>query len=395
MALTRRVAATSVPRQKGSPEGEPVAVDPHDPAIGAVPLLDRVPTQRGAHPEAPEPQPAPSPVPQPQRRAGRRSRVVVALAVSGALVASSVVVAHQHAVQVEARNAADVRVAADRAVQDADTAARQAAQQSSAAAFSAALVAARAAARDAATAGTQQLAADVHADPALLAALQAAIGVATGTVADDTASLGQLSGAAAGVTSAAKAASDAEAAWQVADQARVAAAQQAAAAAAAAQAAPARPAVTRPTAPRPATTIQRTTSSSTAPAPTGGRVQAIPAGGLVCPGAPVGAGVSELSFSAIGAAINAWRQGQGLRPLGIGRSSVLVAHAEDMAASGGIWHSGYDNIVGCTTGSVSTLVQAWANSAPHRAQMMRTDVSTMNIGGATSGGWLYGAVKFS
>ncbi len=42
-------------------------------------------------------------------------------------------------------------------------------------------------------------------------------------------------------------------------------------------------------------------------------MQAIPTGGLVCPGAPVGAGVGESSYSAIGAAINAWRAGPAMK----------------------------------------------------------------------------------
>ena len=121
----------------------------------------------------------------------------------------------------------------------------------------------------------------------------------------------------------------------------------------------------------------------------------IPAGGLVCPGAPVGGAASESSVSAIGAAINAYRQSQGLPALSVVRSGTLVGHAEDMAASGGIWHSGQDNIVGCTSGSVQSLINAWSRSAPHNAQMLRTDVTTMKVGGASAGGWLYGAVKFS
>jgi hypothetical protein len=395
MALTRRVAATSVPHQKGSLEGEPSVVELT--GTGTTPLLDHVPTQRGAFPEVLEP-PAPLPAaPVQERRKGRTAVLVVALTVTGALVAGSAAVAHERSVQTADRHAADLRLAGDRAAVESDFSARYAAQAAAAAAWSTALSSARAAALTAAADGTQQLAAAPHADPALLAALQAAIDLATTTAADESASVAAVSDAAAGVAAPAKAATDAEAAWQVADQARIAAEQQAAAqaaaSAAAAQAAEAaaaaRPVVRTPVATKPVT------SSSTAPAPTGGRVQPIPTGGLVCPGAPVGAATAESSYSAIGAAINAWRAGQGLPALAIARSGSLVGHAEDMAASGGIWHSGFDNIVGCTSGSVTSLINAWANSAPHRAQMVRTDVSTMLIGGATSGGWLYGAVKFS
>jgi hypothetical protein len=395
MALTRRVAATSVPHQKGSLEGEPSIVELTGTGIGTTPRLDHVPTQRGAFPEVLEPQPlAPAAEPVQERRKGRTVVLVVALTVTGALVAGSAAVAHERSVQVADRHAADLRLAGDRAAQESDLSARYAAQQAAAAAWSTALSSARAAALTAAAAGTQQLAAAPHADPALLAALQAAIDLATTTAADQSASVADVSAAAAGVAAPAKAATDAEAAWQVADQARIAAEQQAAAqaaanAAAAQAAAAARPVVRTPVATKPVT------STATSPAPTGGRVQPIPVGGLVCPGAPVGAPTGEASYSAIGAAINAWRAGQGLPALAIARSGALVGHAEDMAASGGIWHSGFDNIVGCTSGSVTSLINAWANSAPHRAQMVRTDVHTMLIGGATSGGWLYGAVKFS
>lgn len=394
MALTRRVAATFVPHQKSSPDGEPLPVEMAGTGIGTAPLLDHVPTQRGAFPEQTAAVEAPSSLPPtvapaPAPRRGRAGLIAVSLAVSGALVAGSVVVAHERAVRIAERQAADIRLAGDRAAAESDFSARYAAQQSAAAAWSNALAAARRAALTAAADGTQQLTAAAHADPALLAALQAAVDLATTTAADPSASVADISAAAAGVAAPAQAVAGSEAAWQAADQARIVAEQQAAAQAAAAKAAAAQPVVRKPVATRPAT------SSGTAPAPSGGTVQPIPTGGLVCPGAPVGAGVAESGYGAIGAAINAWRAGQGLPALAISRSSTLVAHAEDMAASGGIWHSGYDNIVGCTSGSVATLIDAWANSAPHRAQMMRTDVSRMLIGGATSGGWLYGAVKFS
>ena len=93
MALTRRVAATSVPHQKSSTDGEALAAEPHGPGVATAPLLDHVPTQRGAFPEAPEPQLQPVGTEEaPQRRTGRTGILVVALTVSGALVAGSVVV---------------------------------------------------------------------------------------------------------------------------------------------------------------------------------------------------------------------------------------------------------------------------------------------------------------
>jgi len=406
MALTRRVVTTtSVPQQKGSPESElatePTALELAATGTGRASLLDHVPTQRGALPEAPEPLQTEE---APARRRGRVPMVAVAVTVSAALVVGTAVVAHARSTQAAERAAANVRVAAALAAQDTtDMAARYTAERTASGAWVAALATAREKTRQAATDGAQQLAADLNADPALLAALQAAVDLANATAADGTASLIDLSAAAAGIAAPAKAASDSQAAWQAAEQARIAAEQQAAADAAAkaaadagaAQAAAA--AAAKPVAPAPKPAVKPATSSGTqtSPAPTGGTVQPIPAGGLVCPGAPVGAGVGETSYSAIGSAINAWRAGQGLPALAITRSATLVAHAEDMAASGGIWHSGFDNIVGCTSGNIASLINAWANSAPHRAQMLRTDVTTMKIGGATSGGWLYGAVKFS
>ena len=44
--------------------------------------------------------------------------------------------------------------------------------------------------------------------------------------------------------------------------------------------------------------------------------------------------------------------------------------------------------------SATSLVKAWSKSAGHDAQMRRTDVSAMYVGGAVRGGFLYGAVLF-
>ena len=67
-----------------------------------------------------------------------------------------------------------------------------------------------------------------------------------------------------------------------------------------------------------------------------------------------------------------------------------------MANAGGIWHSGGDNIVACVSnGSATSMVTAWSHSPGHDAQMRRTDVSSMAVGGASLNGYLFGAVKFS
>jgi hypothetical protein len=100
--------------------------------------------------------------------------------------------------------------------------------------------------------------------------------------------------------------------------------------------------------------------------------------------------------SAIGSAINAYRSSLGLPELSVSRSGSLVSHAITMANAGGIWHSGGDNIVACVSnGSASSMVSAWSRSPGHDAQMRRTDVSSMAVGGAGLNGWLFGAVKFS
>jgi uncharacterized protein YkwD len=193
---------------------------------------------------------------------------------------------------------------------------------------------------------------------------------------------------------------DSEASWQAQQAAAAAAAQaaaeQAAAAqAAAAQAAAAKAATAAKAAPKPAAK-PATQSSTTQQAPAGGSsgsTGTLPAGALQCTSA--GSGASEASASALGAAINAYRSAHGLSTLAVSASGSLTSHALDMANAGGIWHSGHDNIVGCVSnGSYDYLVQAWDGSAPHRAQMQRTDVSTMYVGAATRSGWLYGAVFF-
>lgn len=398
MALARRVA-TSLPQQKVSPEAAP-AEQAQPVTVGRLTrrqLMDHVPTQRGTIPEPPAPAPAPAPQ-QPERRRSRTALVAVSLTVTAALVGGSAVVVHQRSVRVAERSAADVRVAAALDAQLAGTGTVDAVQRSGEGAWTAALTSAHQAAQAAADSGTAQLAAAPHAAPALLAGLRSAVDLASGTAADPTASLTALTVAAAGVAGPAKAAQDAEAAWQVAEQARIAAEQKAAADAAAAKAAAdaaAKAAATPKSAKKTTTKPSGSSGTQGSSSPSGGAQQAIPAGGLVCPGAPVGAAAGESSVQAIGAAINAYRQSNGLPALAIVRSGTLVAHAEDMAASGGIWHSGQDNIVGCTSGSVQSLLNAWSHSAAHNAQMLRTDVSTMKVGGATAGGWLYGAVKFS
>ncbi|MBU4214215.1 MAG: CAP domain-containing protein, partial [Actinobacteria bacterium] len=177
----------------------------------------------------------------------------------------------------------------------------------------------------------------------------------------------------------------AEAAWQAAEAARVAAEQAAAdAAAAAAQSRP-RSGGTRAS----SGTSGSGSSAGSAAAPSAGTVHAV---SMACVTPAPGSG-SAGGASSVGAAINAYRESNGLPALSVSTSGTLTSHALDMAASGGIWHSGSDNIVGCAPGSGS-LVGAWSGSAQHNAQMLRTDVSSMSVGAASAAGYLFAAVAF-
>ena len=171
-----------------------------------------------------------------------------------------------------------------------------------------------------------------------------------------------------------QAAAAAQGAWQVAEDARLAAerlaADEAAQAAAKAQAA------------RPARAPRTTAKAPAAGAPAAAEAPA--------------ANVPEFSAGALGGAINAWRAGQGLPAMSISRSGGLVAHASAMAEAGDIWHSGGDKIVGYVQpASAGALVAAWANSPGHRDWMAKTDKTAMQVGAVVLDNKLYGAVNFS
>ncbi|MBU4336893.1 MAG: CAP domain-containing protein [Actinobacteria bacterium] len=174
----------------------------------------------------------------------------------------------------------------------------------------------------------------------------------------------------------------AEAAWQAAEAARIAAEQ---AAAAAAVRTP-----SRSTGTRSSTGTTTSTSSGTSAGTSAGTVHAV---SMACVTPAPGSG-SAGGASAVGAAINSYRESNGLPALSVSTSGALSSHALDMAASGGIWHSGSDNIVSCAPGSGS-IVSTWAGSSAHRAQMLRTDVSSMSVGAASAAGYLFAAVAFS
>jgi len=355
------------------------------PRYAAPGSLDRVPTQRSG-PTAPP--------------AAPRRRVAAVLVGFGAvvvLVVGGAVVQQQRADAAEQQHAEQARTAQALAALSADATTRD----DVATAGSAELTAARAAVTATTTAAVAHandtLAAAPHVGDDLRGPLQSGIASVTAILGGSPASLAALRAGVSGLTTQDQTVAGAEQAWQAADAARVAAEQAAAdqAAQAAAQAAAQQAArqSTRSTTRSPARSSAPAAGAPAAPA--AGPVS-IPAGGLVCPGAPTGTPGAETSVGAIGAAINDYRASNGLPALSVSRSGYLVGHAADMADAGGIWHSGADNIVGCiSNGSASGLVGAWSRSPSHNAQMLRTDVSSMAVGGAGAGGWLYGAVKFS
>lgn len=350
--------------------------------------------------DVPQPHAAPSPLVEPQptepRSVGLRRSVWIGLAACLALAVAAgggVYAAEQRALEAEAA-ALEAGLRVDQHVV---AAARDAAAQRSTDVVvpQAAYLASRAAAATTAQAAVDHanatLAAVPNAGEAPRAALAGASGAVGAALVAPDVSLRSLRTLVAGVAAPEQAAIDAQAAWQAAENARIAA-EQAAAAAAAQAAAAARSATkspTRSTAAR--STAPRATSGSAPAASSGG----IPSGGLVCQGSG-GSGAGESSVSAIGAAINSYRASLGLSELGVSRSGSLVSHAINMANTGGIWHSGGDNIVACVSnGSASSMVSAWSRSSGHDAQMRRTDVSSMSVGGAGLNGWLFGAVRFS
>ncbi|GEL98297.1 CAP domain-containing protein [Cellulomonas terrae] len=373
------------------PSQRPSVISAPTPVIADPPTVIDVPHPHAAPSPLVEPQPDPA-VP---RSAGTRRAVWVGLAAGLVLAVAaggSVYAAEQRAQRAETEALAagqrvdeHVLAAARDAVAErsADVVVAQAAYQSS-----------RAAATSAAQATVDHanatLAAVPNAGEAPRAALAGASGAVGAALTAPDVSLRSLRTLVAGVAAPEKAAVDAQAAWQAAENARIAAEQ--AAAAAAAQAAAARSvakAPARSTAPR--STTQKSTAGTAPVAPSGA---SIPSGGKVCTSS--GSGAGESSVSAIGSAINAYRASLGLSQLSVSRSGSLVSHSITMANAGGIWHSGGDNIVACVSnGSASSMVSAWSRSAGHDAQMRRTDVSSMSVGGASLNGWLYGAVRFS
>ena len=342
-----------------------------DPRPLVAPPTCEIPTQRTA--------PARELIATPDPRGGRRRVIMtVAVAVTLALGGGGTALAYVSRSQAgeSARQAHSLQVAAQAQVFASE---QKMLRAQNSTAFWAKTLADRAAALGAATAALDAarvaLAAAPQAGDAARGALQQAIDAASAVVGVvPTASVLTIEAAVDSVTALQQPVTAAQAAWQVAEDARLAA--EAAAADAAAQAA----AAAQAQAPRTAT-----------------RAPAAPASGAIAP-APEAPATSapEFSAGALGGAINAWRATLGLPEMTVSRSAGLVAHAGAMAGAGDIWHSGNDKIVGYVQpASAEALVQAWANSPGHRAWMVRTDMTAMQVGAVVLDNRLYGAVDFS
>lgn len=332
--------------------------------------------------------------PRPHGGRSRRTWYVVAGGLALVLAGTTTGVAAQRAAALREEQVAEARLrisavlpaaTTDGGVRDALDA------QAATAVYSSARAAVTASAQQVVERANATLAASPQAGDGPRGQLGAAAGAVSTAIAGPNVSITALRTATGGVAAPEKAVVDAQAAWVAAEQARIAAEQAAAAEAARQAAARASTKTTvKPRSTRTTTTTTQSSGGTAAPAPTGG----VPAGGKVCQGS--GGAAAEASAGAVGQAINAYRASAGLGALSISRSGSLTSHALNMAATGGIWHSGGDNIVGCVSnGSASSLVAAWSRSPGHNAQMLRTDVSSMSVGAATSAGWLFGAVRFS
>ncbi|MCL2091554.1 MAG: hypothetical protein FWH11_10235 [Micrococcales bacterium] len=345
-------SAADLPRQRTEP--------------GGTPTLPRLPTQR------------PGPAVERGPRKPDRTRAVAA-AVAVGLVAGFAVTTGTAWRAHSVRAAAEARVDRVVGVLAADSAAGAALTGQ---ATSAAAAGARAAHLDAATSAVWQARSTLDSSPHVGDVPRAQLSAATDTLStllvQSRTSPYQIAQATAALATPLSGVVDAEAQWQAAEAARIAAEEQAAAAEAAQR----------------VRTGGRGVRSgeSVAPPPTPA-VPTVPVGGKQCTAA--GEGGSTASAAEIGDAINAYRVRDGLPALRVVTSGTLGSHAVTMANAGGIWHSGADNIVGCVSnGSASSLVVAWSRSAPHNAQMLRTDVTSVRVGGASRDGWLYGAAAF-
>ncbi|MBO9553145.1 hypothetical protein [Cellulomonas sp.] len=350
----------------------PGAGAPAAPKVGRTPTI---PTQRV--------QPAAELVPPAPRR--RKVPIAVAGAVAFALVATGSAtwgIQRDRAQAAEEARQAHARVDEVVAAQGADAAATQTVgEHATLVVYDAGRAQVQSAAQAALAHAATTLAGTPNAGDGPRAALQGASDALTKAAADPHVSFTSLRTATAGIAAPDAAAVQAQAAWQAAENARIAAEQAAAAQAAAAAAAKAKPRTT--------TSKPRTSTSTSS------------GGGSVAPAPETSGGVGSVySAGSIGAALNSFRASQGLSSLAIVSSGARVSHAQAMAASNSIYHSGATpEIVGRVSApSSSAMINAYANSAGHRAIMVG-NYSTAYIGAVTApctmGGVSYGECLYT
>jgi hypothetical protein len=319
----------------------------------------------------------------PTRRSTRLTLVVTSAALVVALVVAGVVATVQSSARAAELVRAEARVALEVAARADDQSFVRSADRAVIQAASANQRAAQVAAAGAVVAAAQAtLAATPNAGDGPRSALQAAMDALSGALATTGSgtSVATLRTVAAAVPTSQQAALDAQTAWQVAEDARIAA-EQAAAQKAAAEQAAAQAAQQKAVKPAAARTVK------SAPA------AAAPAAAAAAP-----AGVGDVfSAGTIGAELNAYRASQGLGALAIVSSAARIDHARQMAASDSIWHStvrSMAEIVGRVSPvSASAMINAYANSPAHNAIMLGS-YSTAYVGAVTYNGWLYTSIQF-
>ncbi len=96
--------------------------------------------------------------------------------------------------------------------------------------------------------------------------------------------------------------------------------------------------------------------------------------------------------------LNAYRKANGLKPMSAHASlgALAKAHAADMARRGAIDHAGFYDVrarggaraenVGYGCSDTNCAIQQWINSSPHRANMLRPDLTRYGLGSAVSAG---------
>jgi hypothetical protein len=354
-----------------------------------------IPTQRSTQDAGRDQQDPQAATPAPRR--SRRTAVLVSVSctvILGALAAGVAVKMHRDA-EAAAWAAAEERVAADVAARKVDEAFfAQQARAAASARYDALVAAAVAEAGEVVSGAQGTLTASPHGGDENLASLQAAADAvsASAAAAGQGASPAALRAAAQAVQAPQQAAVDTQAAWQAAEDARIAA-ERAAAEQAAADAAAQRSRSTT-TGSTGRTTTRSSGGSAPAASSSGG------SSGQAAAAAPAAtawaAGVESYGVSGLGASLNAARVANGLNELSVQSSSSLANHAAAMAAAGSIWHSGSDHIVGWVQPvSADQMIQAYLNSPSHRAWILKEGKTTVSIGAVTYNGRLYTAMVFS